>query len=212
MLPNIKESLYPKFKQEGYRRKKLKPIQTFMEIVELGYADVQRTLHGINEPQRSLFHQIALDFLELLAKDSLDNQKAFDDLHHTFCTACINLTGGATIHYGQAQKLLNMSLKYWYNEYALDTEKNLLGFPNNLERLFHLPIDKQILEHLIKIGDFYLPANSAWSKWNHDDYISLQKQLRERLLQGAYLLEVDYELWNSPDTATQTLIRTKQKP
>jgi hypothetical protein len=110
-------------------------------------------------------------------------------------------SSGATSHYGQAQKLLNMSLKYLYNEFAFYHGKlNQFCFPdNNIEYFFHLPIDNQILNYLIKQYNFAhpYPTSLVWSKWTYDHYINFQSQLRNRISSQYKPLEIDYMIWNS---------------
>jgi hypothetical protein len=203
MLQNIDQALYAKFKQEGYRIKKYAslPVSSIPEVVQLAYLDVNRTIRGI-EPEQSLsFKQAAATFIETLLAGSPLNQTEFDHLHHQCCQKCLTFSStiGARIHYGQAQKLLNMSLKYLYNEYAAYKGKlNQLRFPdNNIEHLFHLPIDSQIRNALINNFRFIAPTRLPWSQWTYEHYISFQHQLRQRMSPQYRSLEIDYMLWNT---------------
>ena len=114
----------------------------------------------------------------------------------------------ATVHYGQAQKLVNMALKYLYNEYAhYRGVCNHLGYPDgNLDWFFHLPIDKQIRGHLAANYGFTHPRNVAWSKWDRGHYLAFQTELRMRLNPAYKPLEIDYLLWNAPDASISHLI------
>lgn len=203
MLLNIDQTLYPRFKKEGYRIKKFAdlPVTSIPQLVQLAYLDVNRTIRGINPEQSRCLKQAILSFIEeLLASQPMD-QAAFDDLHHQCCQQCLaySLPNGARIHYGQAQKLLNMSLKYLYNEYvAYKGKLNQFGFPeNNIEHLFHLPIDSQIRDCLVVNCRFSNPTCLPWSQWTYDHYMSFQHQLRKRLSTQHRPLEIDYMLWNT---------------
>lgn len=210
MLPNIDSALYAKFKAEGYRIKKHSrfPIQHITEIVQLAYVDVNRTIRGIDLNQSYCFKQGAVSLIErILTLPSMD-QAQFDALHHEFCKQCIACSSPTVaIHYGQAQKLINMSLKYLYNEFAnYQGSQNHFGFPSNsVECLFHLPIDSQIRDCLVRSRHFTDPTRLAWSRWTYDDYIGFQRELRQRLKSRYKPLEVDYILWNASRTAAAEL-------
>lgn len=92
-----------------------------------------------------------------------------------------------------------MSLKYLYNEYAAYKNKlNPLNFPdNNIEHFFHLPIDNQILNYLVKNCGFTKPKLLPWSQWGYENYINFQSQLRGRINDKYKPIEIDYILWNT---------------
>lgn len=215
MLQNIDQDLYARFKQEGYRIKKYAnlPVTNIPEVVQLAYLDVNRTIRGI-EPEQSLsLKQAVVAFIELLLSASSLNQVEFDNLHHLFCQQClaVSSSGGARIHYGQAQKLLNMSLKYLYNEYAAyKGTLNQLRFPdNNIEHLFHLPIDSQIRDALIYNFRFIAPTRLPWSQWTYEHYISFQYQLRKRMNPQYRSLEIDYMLSNTTGSSVGNAFSVK---
>jgi hypothetical protein len=203
MLQNIDQDLYARFMQEGYRIKKFAnlPVTNVCQVVQLGYLDVNRTIRGIAPEQSSSCKQTVAAFIETLLTGASLNQEEFDRLHHQCCEQCLvfSSSSGARIHYGQAQKLLNMSLKYLYNEYASYNGKlNQFRFPdNNIEYLFHLPIDSQIRNALIRNFRFIDPTSLPWSQWTYEHYISFQHQLRRRLSSQYKSLEIDYMLWNT---------------
>jgi len=203
MLRNIDQALYARFKKEGYRMKKCAehPVTTIPQVVQLAYLDVNRTIRGIESEQSASLKQAVVSFIERLLAAPPNDQAAFDQLHHRCCQQCLAYSSpsGARIHYGQAQKILNMSLKYLYNEYAAYKGKmNKFGFPdNNIEQFFHLPIDSQIREFLVGNCCFIDPTRLPWSQWTYDHYISFQHQLRKRISVQYSPLEIDYMLWNT---------------
>ena len=121
MLLNIAQALYVRFKkyrpEGGYRKKEYenKPVLTISEIVQLGYLDVNRTLRDIDPEQSRQFKGTVVSFINCLLTSPPESQEDFDLRHHRCCEECLGSMGSAHIHYGQAQKLLNMSLKYLYN-------------------------------------------------------------------------------------------------
>jgi len=213
MLPNIDQVLYAKFKVEGYGLKIYKedPVTTIPEIVDLGYLDVRRNLHHIDSEQRCSFKQVVVSFIEGLLARPPANQTEFDQSHHECCQQCLVCSsprGPACIHYGHAQKLLNMSLKYLYNEYAVYKGKhNHFGFPdNNIESFFHLPIDCQTRNRLVRSCYFKDPTRLPWSKWSYEHYISFQHQLRKRISAQYRPLEIDYMVWNTEEPSLENAI------
>jgi|SRR5581483_7376640 len=211
MLPNIDQVVYGKFKsvcRKAIFRKT--PVENVQDIVQLGYLDVCRTMRGIRDDpkQSNSFKENALNLITELLNKPVSNQTEFDLLHNQCCEQCIACTGNVKIQYGQAQKLLNMSMKYLYNEYAFyKGRSNSLKFPStNIEYYFHLPVDGQILNHLLRSCRFNKPGEMAWSKWTYAHYISFQNELRNRLINNHKPLEIDYLLWNERNQSIATAI------
>lgn len=213
MLPNVDKTVYARFKKVGYRKVIFRemPVETVCDIVQLGYLDVNRTITGIGkDPNQSIsIKQDVIAFINDLLIKPPNSQPEFDRLHHQCCQQCTNSIGQAHIHYGQAQKLVNMSLKYLYNEFAFYRgEKNQLGFPNNdIEYFFHLPIDNQILSYLVSYCSFKKPTFLPWSKWTYEHYITFQIELRNRIINDYKPLEIDYLLWNEQNQSLENVIR-----
>lgn len=211
MLPNIEQALYAKFKGayrlKAYRRA---PVRSIAEIVNLGYLDVNRTLQGIDTEQRRFLKEAVVVSLEEMLTKPPAKQRDFDEFHRKCCQQCLKVdsAGGARIHYGQAQKLLNMSLKYLYNEFAAYYGKvNHFNFPdNNVEYFFHLPVDLQIRNHLVIRCRFADPTSLPWSQWSYDHYISFQSQLRRRISRKYKPLEIDYLVWNTQGASVRDAI------
>ena len=216
MLPNIDAPLYARFKVEGYRKKEYahRPVQSISEIVQLGYLDVNRTIRGVEPQQSQMFKAAVISAIDEMLKRPPTNQQEFDMLHRDCCQQCIQAAanGKARIHYGQAQKLLNMSLKYLYNEFAAyRSERNQFGFPdNNVEQFFHLPIDSQIRDFLVLSCHFSNPTSLPWSQWTYEHYMNFQNQLRARLSLGYSPLEIDYMLWNTKGPSVNNAISSRR--
>ena len=90
--------------------------------VDTAYLDFNRTLHGISKlTNGEKLHTDAVDVLmnslaELRAtlKAEID-QTTFDNWHEATCSKLISVyTGSHTVYWGQAQKWVNMTLKYVY--------------------------------------------------------------------------------------------------
>ena len=101
--------------------------------------------------------------------------------------------------YGNAQKWVNMSLKYLFilsgasEHYKGESVKKLLSIRNYTTKL-HIPIDSYIIDILWKEGinslplkdgvnvdrnkDYVVPSEyvKGWSNWNEDDYVTVKKE------------------------------------
>ena len=77
--------------------------------------------------------------------------------------------------YGQAQKLVNMMLKYLYIYYQCEGWDDL----EKLRSFFHVPIDSYVLKAAFDRNDKY--NEKAWSKFDdyEKDYMSCQKEIEE---------------------------------
>lgn len=135
-------------------------------------------------------------------KVNRSTQESFDKWHKKTCGKIIECydevnSGKSIFTYGNAQKWLNMALKYLW----------LLGaLPNDIkEELLHAPIDSYILQKLWNLkaegvtcsaDTFYYKGNS-WSKiGDYDDYFELQKVIRDMAKQGGKtVIEQENETW-----------------
>lgn len=113
--------------------------------------------------------------IPIINEGSITSPEKFDSWH---CKVCENIKllyneKGIKFTYGQAQKWVNMTIKYLY----------LFG-GYTFDRVFeniHIPVDKYILEAANKKLGIDKPTTS-WSKWNdYDDYCKYQKAIREEL-------------------------------
>lgn len=135
-------------------------------------------------------------------KVNRSTQESFDKWHKKTCRkiiGCYDKVNGSKIifTYGNAQKWLNMVLKYLWL---------LVALPNDIkEERLHAPIDSYILQKLWNLkaegvtcsaDTFYYKGNS-WSKISdYDDYFDLQKVIREMAKQGGKtVIEQENEAW-----------------
>lgn len=122
--------------------------------------------------------------LEMRAK----TQKAFDDWHYRTCSALRShyRNNGVQFTYGQAQKWVNMTLKYLYilGAYSFD----------DIFEFLHPPIDNYILTAATE--EFGIPRISvAWSKWDdYKGYLDYQKKLRAKM-DGRVPLRWEFGAW-----------------
>ena len=163
--------------------------------IDRAYRDFNRTMHGIKNLQTDKTYNILSTFMldsinEVLSKDFIQN--TFDEWHQLKCNQLITKFQEVlnyTIFYGQAQKWINMTLKYLYAigpDYIDGIKKNY--------HLFHIPLDNIIQDRLVNYG---IPRiNLRWSKIdNYESYLDYQKLVRTKF-QGRVPLIVEFLLFN----------------
>ena len=106
------------------------------------------------------------------------DENKFNCWHKDTCEKIINsfknselLNENFTFTYGQAQKWLNMTLKYVW----------LLGkLPKNIKNVLHVPVDSYIIEAAYDLGVSLDIQKEKWSKWdNYDSYIEFQDAIKK---------------------------------
>jgi len=144
--------------------------------------DTKEELKEKAEGRLRFKNQICECISEYIIKDLICSNHDFDRGHKKLCDEIIRIsekgiiTGGMT--YGQAQKWVNMTMKYMW----------LLGIWNEeFKRVIdkiHVPVDSYIIEAVRKGKNFkeaakVTPPTDGWSKWkDYDKYIKFQKDLR----------------------------------
>ena len=122
---------------------------------------------------------------ELNKKTNVD-RGSFDIWHYETCRMIRKLYEEAEIKFswGQAQKWLNMTIKYLYI---------IGGCPiDDVFPLCHIPVD----EYVIRIAEkeLYIPIpKNKWSKWSYFQYMAYQGALRSRILDRYNLAPLRWE-------------------
>jgi hypothetical protein len=134
-------------------------------------------------------------FLDSLAerKGARLDQTAFDDRHRAASNGLCSLyatAGFNQFRVGQAQKWLNMALKYVF----VFGEARLPGFAPVFE-LAHIPLDNIILTQLRPHGVPRLTA--SWARVSsYEDYMGIQRWVRSAFPDSAPLA-VEFALWQN---------------
>ncbi|HXC42634.1 MAG TPA: hypothetical protein VNY51_03815 [Candidatus Dormibacteraeota bacterium] len=161
----------------------------------VAYGDFNRTLKGISKlANRDDLHakaeKVLVDALAEL-KGRLKNrmsQSDFDSWHRRTCDGLVAVYGDRfTFHVGQAQKWINMTLKYIFTV----GEEHIPGFSPGYA-LCHAPIDNIVLGELTRYG-FDWPSK-AWSQFDYDEYFKCEEWMREKF-KPTPLLDVEFVLW-----------------
>jgi hypothetical protein len=128
------------------------------------------------------------------------SQQPFDTWHRA---ACIRLCttykqhGYDGFHIGQAQKWLNMSLKYIYVFGA----KRLPGY-DHLYQFGHVPLDRIIVQRLQ--NDYDAPKlSTSWSQIeDYEEYLRFQQWIRDTFADSVPLA-VEFHLWREDKMPSQ---------
>ena len=164
------------------------------------YRDLNRTLHGFaqvaeGEEVRGRASLVVRSFLKDLVESAGAefDQGAFDGRHQAACTQLCSTYSGAgfgEFRVGQAQKWLNMALKYVF----AFGEARLPGYTRVFE-LAHIPLDNIILDQLRPYGVPRLA--SAWSRvGSYEEYMGIQLWVRSAF-PGSAPLAVEFALWQN---------------
>lgn len=168
--------------------------------IRRAYRDLNRTIHGVSSVAegQELFARasgVVRSFLNDLAntrRPDLD-QASFDNRHRVACTelsSTYSEVGFSGFRVGQAQKWLNMALKYVF----VFGEDRLPGYAQ-VYHLAHVPLDNIILNHLRRFGLRRLAAR--WSRiLRYEDYMSIQSWIRSTFPNSAPLA-VEFGLWQN---------------
>jgi hypothetical protein len=178
------------------------------------YMDLSRTVWGINKGTDPEHYQHAEQLLraaltELPGKSGvLVSRQDFDSWHQTLCerlkvqfgaAGYIDESGNAKFTYGQAQKWINMALKYVF----VFGERRLPGY-QYLYPYCHVPIDNIIIANLRaeKCGDVPDLGGKAWSRLDdYATYMNFQQWMRTTFT-GSAPLAVEFFLWQKGNAGT----------
>lgn len=152
-------------------------------------------------------------------KNSLDNLPPKEEYNEWHAELCKKITTedykklNGIFSYGNAQKWVNMTMKYLYIFHGLmqfynpagDFEKNYGKKIESLISVLHVPVDRYIMQaasdelHIDipykpdenkndKKGSYKEGKVKPWSKWNYDEYKKFQDDIR-----NAVICPIDWE-------------------
>lgn len=163
--------------------------------VRRAYLDLNRTMHGFAQHssakrlREEAHRKLALQVIAL--KQVKAGQKSFDAWHFR---CCANMRehyregGFGLFTYGQAQKWVNMTLKYVF----VLGEERLAGFLPYYS-FAHIPIDNVFVAAAKAVGASELPT--PWSRLDdYATYLALQKGYRKMFAPSAPLA-AEFRLW-----------------
>ncbi len=157
------------------------------------YRDLQRTIHYSGAEQNTRYdlrkeiEQTAKrDFPYILARNGITLVE-YDEWHEALCKKIIATyqKKGFEFHFGQAQKWVNMMMKYLYVLQTPEVEKII--------PLLHVPIDNYIYQQAEE--ELHVPRiDCCWSKIDsYEQYIDYQNAIRKAVETAPLLWE--FEAW-----------------
>lgn len=186
------------------------------DVAQRAYRDLNRTLTGFgSHKNRKTLRETVLtslfDFVQALG--DVQTQGDFDERHQAWCEkTCLLFEEDPptqrpfTFHYGQAQKWINMTMKYLA----------VLDHPE-VQRVYeylHVPIDFYVYKEASDIGvERPLPdpesksRSTAWSRLSGKQYRNYQFQLRDKLnslSEYPYPLDWEADIWSSRNKESST--------
>lgn len=161
------------------------------------YRDMNRTIRfnelstdEIRLELREKVNNVFENEIKKLIGNNITNQKEFDAWHCDVCKTIKSfyLNEGIEFTYGQAQKWINMTIKYLYilKVYSFD----------NVLKYLHIPVDNYIFDAVEKELEIDRPKE-AWSRWDNDEeYKDYQKNIRKELKRKKFVpLRWEFENW-----------------
>ncbi|WP_165164711.1 hypothetical protein [Corynebacterium qintianiae] len=158
------------------------------------YADLQRTLRGFGtHPARKGLKEGTQSSIWVFvdALDLVDTQEEFDQAHKEWCLkTCAEFEkhlhsnrDDFEFHYGQAQKWLNMTLKYLA---VLDHPGVQRVYP-----FLHVPVDRYVYSAAAQEG---VKIPGVWSTLDCEEYIAYQEDVRNMVkTAGKFSCPLDWE-------------------
>ncbi len=163
----------------------------YVAASERAYRDMCRTLHLGDADSKKLRNTVdhALEVeIQAALSEGFTNQQQYDTWHEDICGKISTLyrAYGIELTVGQAQKWLNMTMKYLF----------IADVPGIADVFYfcHVPVDSYIIEAAEKQLGLKRPG-MPWSKIpNYDSYAEYQREIRTRLGNTAPL-EWEFDTW-----------------
>ena len=155
--------------------------------IKRAFLDFSRTLVIQNDNRAALrknAENFILAHLTTVTQKQFVNQEDFDIFHKSICEKLIETW--KELNFGQAQKWINMTLKYW----LLFGDKRIKGIEKNA-KYFHIPIDSYVQK-----GMFNEKNPKAWSKIKtYETYFDYQQKHRRKKT-GNYPIIDEFNFFN----------------
>lgn len=154
-------------------------VKNFEGAAHKAYADMARRTLRIkeNSKERTALKKSATKILRQAVEDLKNDSSDFPKWHEKSCNALIACYGGQ-ISYGQAQKWLNMLLKYLY-VYDVNGYETLFSSREGIAAL-DMPVDSKVIEALHRKYNVKRPT-AGWSVWDRNTYRAYQAAARNAL-------------------------------
>ena len=153
-------------------------VKNFEGAAHKAYADMARRTLRIkeNSKERIALKKSATEILRQAVEKLKNDPSDFPKWHEKSCNALIACYGGQ-ISYGQAQKWLNMLLKYLY---VYDVKEYETLFSREGIAALDMPVDSKVIETLHRKYNVKRPT-AGWSVWDRNTYRAYQAAARSAL-------------------------------
>ena len=172
----------------------------YKAAADRAYRDLCRTIKFKDKDDKNKNDQCRRSVNELIIEKIKNlpdaNQEAYDEFHLGLCGQIIEeyrKSGVAELTYGQAQKWVNMTMKYL----CVLSNGNFTGNYEWLGKFYpylHVPIDSIILTKAQDNKYLSCKSYSCWSKLDYKDYKEIQKILRKSI-NGKSPMDWEFEVW-----------------
>lgn len=166
-------------------------VKNFEGAAHKAYADMARRTLRIkeNSKERKVLKEQATEILQQAVEDLKNDSSDFPKWHEKSCNALIACYGGQ-ISYGQAQKWLNMLLKYLY-VYDVKGYETLFS-PERIAAL-DMPVDSKVIDALRRKYNVKRPT-AGWSVWDRNTYRAYQAAARNALQSASDIENSDEQI------------------
>ena len=163
------------------------------------YRDMCRTIRfekGVSQKLKDDCRTRVIELIETKIKkcNSIDTVEKYDEFHDSLCLRIIDCYDNQTIAeitYGQAQKWVNMTMKYLCVLY-----EGQCDWLNKIYSFLHIPIDSIILYKAKKEFPNEFPVNNTpWSQLSREEYITIQNKFRA-VIKDVALIDWEFKAWN----------------
>lgn len=154
-------------------------VKNFEGAAHKAYADMARRTLRIkeNSKERIALKKSATEILRQAVEKLKNDPSDFPKWHEKSCNALIACYGGQ-LSYGQAQKWLNMLLKYLY-VYDVKGYETLFSSREGIAAL-DMPVDSKVIDALRRKYTVKRPT-AGWSVWDRNTYRAYQAAARSAL-------------------------------
>ena len=167
-------------------------VKNFEGAAHKAYADMARRTLRIkeNSKERKVLKEQATEILQQAVEDLKNDSSDFPKWHEKSCNALIACYGGQ-LSYGQAQKWLNMLLKYLY-VYDVNGYETLFSSREGIAAL-DMPVDSKVIEALHRKYNVKRPT-AGWSVWDRNTYRAYQAAARSALQKASDIENSDEQI------------------
>ena len=157
------------------------------------YRDFCRTLRNLSQNHQEVknkWEKLLCNLIEEVCQNDF-NEKQFDEWHKENTEKLKKYSLDYTLTIGQAQKWINMTLKYCF----LLGEEKIPGITKNVD-YFHIPIDNIIQDRIFE--EFKINRiDESWSRIDcYSKYMEYQEKFREKISENETPFEVEFKMFN----------------